>query len=120
VRIPFGWPAASWLGDTECGRESAAMRCSIAQSGRTPGELLGVPSAGRAFVDHRQHDGGTGRWFLQNADHCAMPLSNAPYFHDGRFDNYEQLAIISTGPFFGAMAARESGRLVTAYLRAIG
>jgi hypothetical protein len=46
-----------------------------------------MPSA--AFVDHRQHDVGTGGWYktptLLNADFSA------PYFHDGRFDNFGQV-----------------------------
>jgi cytochrome c peroxidase len=46
-----------------------------------------MPSA--AFVDHRQHDVGTGGLYktptLLNADF------NAPYFHDGRFDNFGQV-----------------------------
>lgn len=46
-----------------------------------------VPSSG--FVDHQQHDVGSGGLFktptLRNADF------NAPYFHDGRFDNYGQV-----------------------------
>lgn len=46
-----------------------------------------VPSA--AFVDHQAHDVSTGGLFktptLLNADF------NRPYFHDGRFDNYEQV-----------------------------
>ena len=46
-----------------------------------------VPSA--AFIDHRQHDVGSGGLYktptLVNADF------NAPYFHDGRFDSYAQV-----------------------------
>src|SRR5262249_34707931 len=46
-----------------------------------------VPSA--AFVDHQQHDVGSGGLFktptLLNANF------NAPYFHDGRFDSYDQI-----------------------------
>src|SRR5215468_12144707 len=46
-----------------------------------------VPSGG--FVDHQQHDVGSGGLFktptLRNADF------NAPYFHDGRFDSFDQV-----------------------------
>jgi hypothetical protein len=46
-----------------------------------------MPSA--AFVDHRQHDVGSGGWYktptLLNADFSA------PYFHDGRFENFGQV-----------------------------
>jgi Di-haem cytochrome c peroxidase len=46
-----------------------------------------MPSA--AFVDHRQHDVGSGGLYktptLLNADFSA------PYFHDGRFDNFGQV-----------------------------
>jgi cytochrome c553 len=45
---------------------------------------------GEAFVDHRQHDVGSGGLFktptLVNANFAA------PYFHDGRFDNFGQVA----------------------------
>jgi hypothetical protein len=44
-----------------------------------------------AFVDHHQHDVGSGGLFktppLLNANF------NAPYFHDGRFDSYDQVVV---------------------------
>jgi hypothetical protein len=43
-----------------------------------------------AFVDHQLHDVDTGGWVKTrtptNADF------NAPYFHDGRFENSDQVA----------------------------
>jgi cytochrome c peroxidase len=58
-------------------RRDAAMSCMSCHQ----------PSG--AFVDHKVHDIGTGSWFktktLINANF------NAPYFHDGRFDNYGQV-----------------------------
>ena len=58
-------------------RHDAAMSCMSCHQ----------PSG--AFVDHKVHDIGNGGWFktktLINANF------NAPYFHDGRFDNYGQV-----------------------------
>jgi hypothetical protein len=74
-----------------------------------------APSA--AFVDHRQHNVGSGGIYktptLLNAD------SNAPYFHDGRFDNYGQVIDHFNGVFNLGLTARDRDDLV-AYLTAIG
>jgi hypothetical protein len=74
-----------------------------------------LPSA--AFVDHRQHNVGSGGIYktptLLNADF------NAPYFHDGRFDNYDEVIDHFNGVFNLGLTARDRGDLV-AYLTAIG
>jgi hypothetical protein len=74
-----------------------------------------VPSA--AFVDHRQHDVGTGGLFktptLLNADF------NAPYFHDGRYDTYDQVVAYFNRTFALGLAASDQQDLV-AYLQAVG
>ena len=74
-----------------------------------------VPSA--AFVDHRQHDIGSGGLFktptLRNADF------NAPYFHDGRFDSYDQVVAHFDGTFDLGLSAQDRQDLV-AYLTAVG
>jgi cytochrome c peroxidase len=74
-----------------------------------------VPSA--AFVDHQQHDIGSGGLFktptLRNADF------NAPYFHDGRFDNYDQVVAHFDGAFELGLSAQDRQDLV-AYLTAVG
>jgi cytochrome c peroxidase len=74
-----------------------------------------VPSA--AFVDHMQHDVGSGGLFktptLRNADF------NAPYFHDGRFDSYDQVVAHFDGVFELGLLAQDQKDLV-AYLTAIG
>jgi cytochrome c peroxidase len=74
-----------------------------------------VPSA--AFVDHRQHDVGTGGLFktptLRNADF------NAPYFHDGRFDTYDQVVAHFDRVFELGLTAQDQKDLV-AYLTAVG
>ena len=74
-----------------------------------------VPSA--AFVDHQQHDVGSGGLFktptLRNADF------NAPYFHDGRFDSYDQVVAHFDRVFDLGLSARDRGDLV-AYLTAVG
>src|SRR3984893_12395800 len=70
-----------------------------------------VPSA--AFVDHKQHDVGSGGLFktptLRNADF------NAPYFHDGRFDSYDQVVAHFDRVFDLGLSAQDRSDLV-AYL----
>jgi cytochrome c peroxidase len=74
-----------------------------------------IPSA--AFVDHRQHDVGTGGFFktptLLNADF------NGPYFHDGRFDRYDQVVEHFDHTFELGLSMQDKSDLV-AYLTAIG
>jgi cytochrome c peroxidase len=74
-----------------------------------------VPSA--AFVDHQQHDVGSGGLFktptLRNADF------NAPYFHDGRYDNYDQVVTHFDSVFDLGLSAQDRHDLV-AYLIAVG
>jgi cytochrome c peroxidase len=74
-----------------------------------------VPSG--AFVDHQQHDVGSGGLFktptLRNADF------NAPYFHDGRFDSYGQVVAHFDKVFELGLSAQDQNDLV-AYLTAVG
>jgi hypothetical protein len=74
-----------------------------------------VPSA--AFADHMQHDVGSGGLFktptLRNADF------NAPYFHDGRFDTYDQVVAHFDRVFELGLSAQDQKDLV-AYLTAVG
>jgi len=74
-----------------------------------------LPSA--AFVDNRQHDIGTGGFYktptLLNADF------NAPYFHDGRFENYGQVIDHFDHVFDLGLTAQDRTDLA-AYLTAIG
>jgi hypothetical protein len=74
-----------------------------------------VPSG--AFVDHSQHDVGSGGLFktptLRNADF------NAPYFHDGRFDTYDQVVAHFDRVFELGLTAQDQRDLV-AYLTAVG
>ncbi|HEY6578712.1 MAG TPA: cytochrome c peroxidase, partial [Rhizomicrobium sp.] len=74
-----------------------------------------VPSG--AFVDHAQHDVGSGGLFrtptLRNADF------NAPYFHDGRFDTYDQVVAHFDRVFDLGLSAQDRKDLV-AYLTAVG
>lgn len=70
-----------------------------------------------AFVDHQVHDVGTGGFFktktLVNADF------NAPYFHDGRFDSYDEVVGYFDRHFDLGLTAPERADLV-AYLDAVG
>jgi hypothetical protein len=74
-----------------------------------------IPSA--AFVDHRQHDVGTGGFFktptLLNAKF------NAPYFHDGRFSDFDEVVAYFDKSFALGLRAKDRQDLV-AYLAAIG
>jgi cytochrome c peroxidase len=74
-----------------------------------------VPSA--AFVDHMQHDVGTGGFIktptLLNANF------NGPYFHDGRYDSYDEVVAHFDGLFGLGLSASEKQDLV-AYLTAVG
>jgi cytochrome c peroxidase len=74
-----------------------------------------VPSG--AFVDHAQHDVGSGGLFktptLRNADF------NAPYFHDGRYDSYDQVVGHFDRVFDLGLSPQERSDLV-AYLTAVG
>ncbi|WP_407165211.1 cytochrome c peroxidase [Bradyrhizobium sp. ORS 111] len=74
-----------------------------------------VPSA--AFVDHQQHDVGSGGLFktptLLNANY------NAPYFHDGRFDSYDQVVAFFNRSFDLGLSDAERQDLVI-YLQAVG
>ena len=74
-----------------------------------------MPSA--EFVDHRQHDVGSGGAFktptLINADF------NAPYFHDGRFDTYAQVVAYFDRTYDLGLAPQDRQDLV-AYLTAVG
>ena len=70
-----------------------------------------------AFVDHRQHDVGSGGLYktptLLNANF------NAPYFHDGRFADYGEVVAYFDTVFRLGFSARDRTDLV-AYLSAIG
>jgi cytochrome c peroxidase len=74
-----------------------------------------VPSA--AFVDHRQHDVGSGG--LYKTPTLVNANFNAPYFHDGRFDSYAQVIEYFDRKFALDLSAAERGDLA-AYLTAIG
>jgi cytochrome c peroxidase len=70
-----------------------------------------------AFVDHLQHDVGSGGLYktptLLNANF------NAPYFHDGRYDSFDQVVDHFDRTYELGLSARDRADLV-AYLRAAG
>jgi cytochrome c peroxidase len=74
-----------------------------------------VPSG--AFVDHRQHDIGSGGLYktptLLDADF------NAPYFHDGRYDTFDQVVDHFDVVYGLGLSARDRSDLI-AYLHAVG
>jgi hypothetical protein len=74
-----------------------------------------IPSAG--FVDHKQHDVGSGGLFktptLLNADF------NGPYFHDGRYNRLDQAVAHFDRVFELGLTPQDRSDL-TAYLKAVG
>jgi hypothetical protein len=74
-----------------------------------------IPSSG--FVDHRQHNVGSGGLFktptLINANF------NAPYFHDGRYDTYDQVVEHFDRTFELGLSPQDRADLL-AYLQATG
>jgi len=70
-----------------------------------------------AFVDHRQHDVGSGGLFKTPT--LLDANFNAPYFHDGRYTSYAQVVNHFDRVFYLGLSARDREDLV-AYLRAIG
>ena len=74
-----------------------------------------IPSS--AFVDHKQHDVGSGGLFktptLVNADF------NAPYFHDGRYDRLDQVVAHFDRVFDLGLTPQDRADL-SAYLVAVG
>jgi hypothetical protein len=73
-----------------------------------------VPSA--AFIDHQQHDVGAGLYKTPTFKNANF---NAPYFHDGRFDTYDQVVDYFDGWFELGLKPDDKQDLV-AYLNAIG
>ena len=86
-------------------RHDAAMSCASCHQ----------PSA--AFVDHQVHDVGTGGW--EKTPTLVNANFNAPYFHDGRYDNYQQVVEYFDRHFDLGLAANERSDLI-AYLDAVG
>lgn len=84
--------------------KNAAMSCATCH----------VPSA--AFVDHQMHDVGTG-W--QKTPTLLNANLNARYFHDARYDSYEQVVEYFDKHFDLHLSAKDRGNLV-AYLNAVG
>jgi cytochrome c peroxidase len=70
-----------------------------------------------AFVDHRMHDVGTGGW--QKTPTLLNANLNAPYFHDARYDSYEQVVDYFDKHFDLHLSAQDRSDLV-AYLNAVG
>ncbi|HWM69537.1 MAG TPA: cytochrome c peroxidase [Steroidobacteraceae bacterium] len=77
----------------------------------------GCHQPAEAFVDHRQHDVGSGGLFktptLRNANF------NAPYFHDGRYASYTEVIAHFNQAFTLGLSGRDQADL-GAYLKAVG
>jgi hypothetical protein len=70
-----------------------------------------------AFVDHRQHDVGSDG--LHKTPTLLNANFNAPYFHDGRYDSFDQVVDHFDRVFGLGLSAEDRGDLVS-YLRAVG
>ena len=73
--------------------------------------------ANAAFVDHKVHDIGTGGYFKTKT--LINAKFNAPYFHDGRFDSFDEVVGYFDKHFELGLSASEQSDLV-AYLDTIG
>ena len=70
-----------------------------------------------AFVDHKVHDVGTGGWFKTKT--LLNAKFNAPYFHDGRFDTFDEVVGYFDKQYDLGLKDNERADLV-AYLDAVG
>jgi hypothetical protein len=73
--------------------------------------------ADAAFVDHKVHDIGSGGYFKTKT--LINAKFNAPYFHDGRFDSFDEVVGYFDKHYELGLSASEQSDLV-AYLDAIG
>jgi len=73
--------------------------------------------ANAAFVDHKVHDIGTGGFFKTKT--LVNAKFNAPYFHDGRFDSFDEVVGYFDKHYDLGLSQAEQSDLV-AYLDAIG
>jgi di-heme cytochrome c peroxidase len=107
-RLAAGASEAERRGEALFGRpfpHDAAMSCA------------GCHVPGGAFVDHAQHDVGTGG--LYKTPTLINANFNAPYFHDGRFDTYGEVVDYFVETFALGFSAGDRADLV-AYLGAVG
>jgi cytochrome c peroxidase len=74
------------------------------------------PPAG-AFVDNRKHDVGSGG--LHKTPTLLNANFNAPYFHDGRYDSFDQVVDHFDREYELGLSAQDRSDVV-AYLRAVG
>jgi cytochrome c peroxidase len=70
-----------------------------------------------AFVDHLQHDVGSGG--LHKTPTLLNANFNAPYFHDGRYDSFDQVVDHFDHVYELGLSEQDRGDVV-AYLRAVG
>jgi cytochrome c peroxidase len=73
--------------------------------------------ADAAFVDHKVHDIGTGGFFKTKT--LVNARFNAPYFHDGRFDTFDEVVGYFEKHYELGLSENERADLV-AYLATIG
>lgn len=85
--------------------KNAAMSCATCHE------------ANAAFVDRKVHDIGTGGYFKTKT--LINAKFNAPYFHDGRFDSFEEVVGYFDKHYELGLSASEQSDLV-AYLDTIG
>ncbi len=77
----------------------------------------GCHTADSAFVDHKVHDVGSGGWFKTKT--LLNARFNAPYFHDGRFDTFDEVVGYFDKQYDLGLKNDERADLV-AYLDAVG
>lgn len=77
----------------------------------------GCHTTDSAFVDHKVHDVGSGGWFKTKT--LLNARFNAPYFHDGRFDTFDEVVGYFDKQYDLGLKDNERADLV-AYLDAVG
>jgi len=111
---PGGLLAASYASDAELRGEALFFK-PFRRRPTLSCATCHVPTG--AFVDHLQHNVGTGG--LIKTPTLLNANFNGPYFHDGRYDSYDQVVEHFDGLFDLGLAAADKQDLV-AYLTAVG
>ena len=113
-RLQSGGRLGTGAGDAERRGEALFQRPFAHMEGQSCASCH-IPSA--AFVDHRQHDVGSGGLFKTPT--LLGLLSRTPYFHDGRYATVEE-AIDHFDRNFGLGLSDQDKADLLAYLRVIG
>jgi cytochrome c peroxidase len=113
-RLQSGGRLSTQASDAE-GRGAALFQRPFAQMDGQSCASCHIPNA--AFVDHRQHDVGSGGLFKTPT--LLGLLSRTPYFHDGRYATVDETIAYFDRNFGLGLTDRDKADLL-AYLHAVG